>query len=108
MALDLAINTELRRAPDPSGESDEVATVSRALSLYDAAVLASSLGAAEKLESDLANTTAADRSLRLTEDLKALRATCTACHAAHRDARRADRRDAAGPTPVPGTTDNAP
>jgi len=73
-----------------------------------AAVLASSLGAAEKLESDLANTTAADRSLRLTEDLKALRATCTACHAAHRDARRADRRDAAGPTPVPGTTDNAP
>ena len=42
MALDLAINTELRRAPDPSGESDEVATVGRALSLFDAAVLASS------------------------------------------------------------------
>ena len=40
MALDLAINTELRRIPDP--ESDDIATVRRALELYDEAVLASS------------------------------------------------------------------
>jgi len=40
MALDLAINSELRRIPDP--ESDDIATVRHALELYDEAVLASS------------------------------------------------------------------
>lgn len=40
MALDLAINSELRRIPDP--DSDTIATVRRALAFYDEAVLASS------------------------------------------------------------------
>lgn len=73
-----------------------------------AAILATSLSAAKKLESDLAAETAADRPARLTADLKALRATCTACHAAHRDARRTDGGTAAEPSPAPSVPGKAP
>lgn len=73
-----------------------------------AAILATSLGAAEKLESDLAAETAADRPARLTADLKALRATCTACHAAHRDARRTEGGTAAEQAPAPSIPGKAP
>ena len=73
-----------------------------------AAILATSLSAAEKLESDLAVETAADRPARLTADLKSLRATCTACHAAHRDSRRTDGGTAAEPSPAPSIPGKAP
>jgi len=73
-----------------------------------AAILATSLSAAEKLESDLAAETAVDRPARLTADLKALRATCTACHAAHRDARRTEGGTAAERAPAPSIPGKAP
>jgi hypothetical protein len=73
-----------------------------------AAILATSLSAAEKLESDLTAEAAGDRTARLAADLQALRATCTACHAAHRDARRTSSDTPAEPTNVPGTPDKTP
>jgi len=73
-----------------------------------AAILATSLSAAEKLESDLAAEAATDRPGRLAADLQALRATCTVCHAAHRDARRASSDTPAEPTHAPGTPDKTP
>jgi hypothetical protein len=73
-----------------------------------AAILATSLSAAEKLESDLAAKAAADRTARLAADLTALRATCTACHAAHRDARRAEGDTAAEQAPAPSIPGKAP
>ena len=73
-----------------------------------AAILATSLSAAEKLESDLAAEAAVDRPSRLTADLKALRATCTACHAAHRDVRRTEGGTAAEQAPAPSIPGKAP
>jgi hypothetical protein len=73
-----------------------------------AAILATSLSAAEKLESDLAAEAAVDRPARLTADLQALRATCTACHAAHRDARRTEGGTAAERAPAPSIPGKAP
>ena len=73
-----------------------------------AAILATSLSAAEKLESDLAAEAAVDRPARLSADLQALRATCTACHAAHRDARRTESGTAAEQASAPSIPGKAP